>query len=199
MSEIGDNFIFTHITKTGGNSVRETLRLNYNTVVREPYHGKPMKVDKDLVFTFVRHPAFWLRSYWANREDNYWAVGGGTGLWNQITRELQPFYKPQCSEFIINVAKGKPGIVGRYFQKYFVEGMRIGRTEFLFYDLLEFLPDIEVFGPTTNVRNDKPPISMEAFETVSSKERWLVKNFYPDEQELLGTIWQGETYETTRV
>ena len=199
MSEIGDNFIFTHITKNGGMSVRETLRLNFSTTVRQPFHAKADPVDRALVFTFVRHPAFWLRSYWANREDTQWAIGGGTGLWNQITRELQPFYKPQCSEFIINVAKGKPGIVGDYFQRYFVDGIKIGRTEMLNYDLLEFLPEIERFAPSSNVRSDKPPISVEAFETVSMNERWLVKNFYPDQQELLDTIWIGDIYETARV
>jgi len=199
MSEVGNDFIFTHIHKTGGHSVRETLRLNFTTIVRHPYHAKAEIVDRPMVFTFVRHPAFWLRSYWANRVDNYWAIGGGNGEWNKITKELNPFARDVCSEFIINVEMAKPGIVGEYFKKFFVDDIRVGRTEFLYNDLLEFLPEITRFSPKSNERVGKPQISIEAFEVASKKERWAIKSFYPDEKELLDTIWEGDVYDATGI
>lgn len=193
MSEVGKDFIFIHIPKTGGSTVREILRLNFNTVVKPPNHGIPDDLDRPLIFTFVRHPAFWLRSFWNNRRRVSWVLGGrGSELWYQITKELCPLREDSCDDFLIRVSMEKPGVVGDFFNKFKVPGIQVGRTEFLDADLEKILPQITRFREQVNVGVDKPRIQLGAFEYISSSERKIIKEYYLDETDLMGTIWKEE-------
>jgi len=193
MSEVGDDFIFIAIPKTGSSTIREILRLNFDTIVKPPNHGIPDDLDRPLIFTFVRHPVFWLRSFWNNRRRVDWVLGGmGSPLWYNMTKELCPLREDNCDDFLIRVSMEKPGIVGDIFNDFMVPGIQVGRTEFLNQDLKRIVPDVIRFREPTNVGADKPKIGLSAFNYVSQSEYDVIGHYYEDETNLMDTIWRND-------
>lgn len=130
------NSVFLHIPKTGGTWVRNVLHasckvevVGYSHIHNWAYARKKLP-EGIQAFCFVRHPATWLQSYWADRQ----IVGWGGDL--PIAHDCQ---SDDFNEFARNVETIHPGYVSELFGKYTGEGVWVGRCETLAINLAEFL------------------------------------------------------------
>lgn len=107
--------VFLHCPKTGGTSVRNFLKANFSCEEGAPWHGdlefaRQWKGEDVRAFTFIRHPAMWLQSYWADRV----LIGWGGDL---------PIAHPPCGDYEFNgfaakVAVLYPGFVSELLERY---------------------------------------------------------------------------------
>lgn len=105
-----------HISKCGGTTIRTYLK-GVEVVERLPipsrtfdhrYHWISNERPQGFVFTLVRHPAHWLRSYWGHRMRMGW-------------RDMyldRHYASDDMNEFAQRVAKNEPGYIGEIFEAY---------------------------------------------------------------------------------
>ncbi len=75
MALILENTVYIHVPKCGGQFVRAVLKEAGGRVDEDPsYHGVPLPhvLGHRTVYAGMRHPAPWLRSYWAHRTREGW-------------------------------------------------------------------------------------------------------------------------------
>jgi len=108
---IGRGWAFIHIPKCGGTAIRSYLPgsevgalmpLGKSCAIFSPLHRMPARRPARRIFTVVRHPADWIRSYWLNpsTQDRY----------------LQRYWSDDLDEFVWRLCSGRPGYVGALYQ-----------------------------------------------------------------------------------
>ena len=105
---------FLHCPKTGGKFVRTVVRrLN----IQNEEHANEIGGVEELMkwkgccpyFTFVRHPAEWIRSYWADRIINGW--GGDLIIAHRCASN-------DFNRFVERVCLRYPGFIGDLYDRY---------------------------------------------------------------------------------
>ena len=131
------NLVFLHIPRTGGTFIKGAIRqLGIRFEVIEKSHlpwleAQEIKPEADF-FTFVRHPATWLQSYWGHRM----TIGWGGDL--TIAHEYQD---DNFNRFTEKVETDYPGFIEELYTPYLKEGMpiQVGYFENLTEDLHRIL------------------------------------------------------------
>lgn len=182
------NAVFLHIPKTGGTWVRSILHasckvevVGYSHIHHLAFARKELTANAQ-PFCFVRHPATWLQSYWADRQ----IVGWGGDL--PIAHDCQ---SDDFNEFATKVETEHPGYVGELFAKYTGAGVWVGKFENLSLDLNAFLlklnepADLALSkgGEPLNVCSKRPDLANrciyrpEVWDLVAEKEREAIERY----------------------
>jgi hypothetical protein len=135
-------------------------------------------------FTFVRHPAYWLRSFWAHRVRCGWSWRQRErSPWGELLLRTQSYATDDANKFIENITDFEPGLVTWFFFLYTPPGTKIGLSEQLPWTLLQIVPELDL---NTLLRlqpcnvgylngEELPPITAENFKRVWHSERFIYK------------------------
>ena len=178
-----ENKVWVLHPKTGCNTIRNALRNYYDIQQVDPFHGYDLRdVDDALeVFTVVRKPAFWLRSYWGDRTRSRWSDPDNftnDDAWKEICWNLNPPpNKRSWEDFWQWYYHHRAGFLYYSFGRYTRFASRIGQTENL-ADFLRFhFPDINNIG-VDNVGPNLPKISWDAMINLEHAERDIMEVYY---------------------
>lgn len=180
---IVDNKVWILHPKTGCNTIRNALRNYYDIQQMDPFHGYDLRDADDAleVFTVVRKPAFWLRSYWGDRTRSRWSDPNNftnDDAWKEICWNLNPPpNKRSWEDFWQWYYYHRAGFLYYSFGRYTRFASRIGTTEAL-ADFLRFhFPDINNIG-VDNVGPNLPKISWDAMINLEHAERDIMEVYY---------------------
>ncbi len=148
MSIFTDDTVVLLCPKTGCQAVRDALQRYYPEAVNlSPFHGiPPMENMREReVLTFVRDPAFWLRSFWGDRRRSQWNYPVKTNnlIWNELCNSLYPGQPLGWDFFLDWYIDDRAGTIGWLFEQYGKHADTIGRTENLEDHLKLVFPKVE--------------------------------------------------------
>ncbi len=186
--------IFFHIQKTGGRWVGGAISdVGIKTTTchkggnKNTYRSVPTK--NKYLFTFIRHPFAWYRSYWAQRTETKWRND-----WIDV-------YKASTLEqFILNILKTKRPYASEMF-KYYIGDPRVldfvGLNENMANDLIKVLTTLNIkFDEKVilnkkpiNTSKAKPKCSKELIDKIIDLEFWTISQYYR------GTPYEDYIYE----
>jgi hypothetical protein len=126
MPFVGPWGTFIHIPKTGGQWMRHVLRSNFdlekNSYRNVKYtHTLPEDKAEGTWWTVVRHPAEWLRSFWAHRYHECYAVGHfqlrpiDSSAWNTFNVRTVGLLDWDFERFARRMATKEPGLISWFF------------------------------------------------------------------------------------
>lgn len=183
--------VFLHIPKTGGMWVRQVLtRLGICRKMagyhRDLAHARNVWDDDIKCFTFVRHPADWLRSYWIDRLRAGW--GGDTAIGRMCGAAT-------FEEFTAKYLRLLPGYITEYFRHFcgaeddpnpplvrLHRNLRQGLIEMLEILGEDFDRDVILTEPIVNAAPDEIKRSCVypdgVYEAICEAERSIIKQFY---------------------
>lgn len=175
----GDRFCFSHIPKTGGKWVRASLEKAGFAIsdLNGSHEPAPEDHPGEVSFTFVRHPAFWLASWWAHMERTGIGVRHSLNVGNPNERkfdamqqETSRLWHEDFETFVRRVEREHPGFVTAYFTPYMASVDHVGQQESLRSDLAHFtgleIPDSE----PRNVGINRPTPSPDLVAFVAQRE-----------------------------
>ncbi len=173
----GDNWSFIHIPKCGGTALRyhldgieygEFMPLGSGCAVRSALHRIPHKRPSGRVFTVVRHPAAWLRSYWLDQSPQ--RIG--------VNRFLHQFWSTDLDEFVMNVCTGRPGYVAMLYKAYMrYRAIKVFRLEDGLDHVLRWLGVEPRKILTVNSSPHGPQLSRRSIALVAHTERSVLDQF----------------------
>jgi len=162
-----------HIPKCWGRSITEILaqsQENYTKLHDGHGHDLPSRWDYPLMFTGVREPVLWLRSFWGHRKNNKWALDITDTPWTTISRMTQPYQSDNFDDFARNVAEHLPGVIGWFFSLYTPPPVKVLRVEDEMFPFLESIGcspgDVNPIG----VNEGLPPINWETRDMIIMAE-----------------------------
>lgn len=175
---IGDGWAYIHIAKCGGTALRAVLNGKESSVTMPMYprqtvsnakHWIALERPEGRVFTVVRHPADWLRSYWAHRMARGWIDG----------MALDVFGTKSLSAFVMRVCANEPGYVSRMFAAYCdaYPGIEVFRLEDGLENVVRSVTGKQIKIPHKNHAKTRTKLTDEALEMVLRAERSATKRF----------------------
>ena len=131
-------------------------------------------------FTFVRHPATWLRSFWAHNGQTKWlGRDKGTEHWAQVCWWTRDYQSEDFEEFAVEVVDNIPGIVSWFMSTYCQPKVVVGCMEDYPHSLKAVVPGLFCTKPPANKANKELPDISELLRTkIEASEPWLMKNYY---------------------
>ena len=183
--------VFYKIPKTGSSWVGNCLKNNmgYGHESGQPHgwihpfeSGHPAQpfIKKGPFFTFVRHPATWLRSFWAHAGAAKW-IGRdkGDGHWGNLVWITRPYASNDFEEFAIGVTENIPGLVGWFMGTYCQPHVMVGCMEDYPHSLKAVVPGLMCTLPPKNkAKTALPKINDDLMTKIERSEAWLMKKFY---------------------
>ena len=158
MAYIGQWGQFIHIPKCGGLSMRTYLNERYN-IGREQnaMHGMPDKIDN--AWTIIRDPRDWLPSFYAYYSASFWH-------WPDLPPYIAGLFDHAAGrwwpEFVQLVTALSPGIVGKVYDYYCANGVRVYKLE----EIKNHFPGLQKIHPT----DWKPLVTDEQREWIAVSE-----------------------------
>ena len=174
----GDTWTFIHIPKCGGMTLRkylEGVEMGYkmplgvsSCAVRSPLHRITSARPRGRVFSVVRHPAAWLRSYWLDQSPE--RVGE--------KRFLHQYWSDDLNEFVANVCKGRSGYVTKLYRAHLkFHSIKVFKLE----DGLErVLSWLDIKHDELDVINESPRghrLSTRSRKMIANSERWTLQQY----------------------
>lgn len=167
----GKDWSFIHIPKCGGTAVRSVL-TGRESAVRMPmypqhpaahqFHWISRLRPAGCVFTFVRHPATWLRSYWMHRMAHGWLPN----------RYLDRLGSIHFAEFVRRVCYHEPGYVSKMFEAHTsaYEDITVARLEDDITETLFQCTGLKLVIPKINEGVNPPAISLKLLGVIAKSE-----------------------------
>jgi len=131
MAYVGPWGAFYHIPKCGGISIKYYLKSHYRDPGKMTHNGRQHRIpvpEDDLTnaFTFVRHPAGWMLSFYSYMDFMNWH-------WPELPDKIDKMFEFSYGMFwpmwVKAITEKKPGIVGQVFDMYCVPGVRVYHLE----------------------------------------------------------------------
>lgn len=173
----GNGWSFIHIAKCGGTALRnhldgfeygEFMPLGSSCAIRSPLHRMPHRRPSGRVFTVVRHPAAWLRSYWLDQSPE--RIG--------VHRFLHKFWSDDLDQFVINVCTEQPGYVTTLYEAHMrYKTIKVFRLEDGLNQVMAWLGIEPHKIPVVNASNNVPTLSNQSIELVAKTERSVIEQF----------------------
>lgn len=186
---IDHNAIFFHIPRLGGRWVGKALsRTGIKIVQRHDLGGNKnsyhellahnMSIENKFLFTFVRHPVAWYRSYWTCRVEKGWRED-----WIDIYRA------DTFEQFLENILKTNRPYVSEMFIYYIGEPKVmnfVGYNENMAIDLIHVFDFLNIkFDrqkiltlPKVNASKLKPKCSKELIDKIINLEDKIITLYY---------------------
>lgn len=174
---IGKGWSFIHIPKCGGTALRrhltgkevgDYLPLGSSCAIRSDWHRLPKKRPNGRVFTVVRHPASWLRSFWQDQSPE--RVGA--------RRYLHHFWSDDLNEFVLNVCRESPGYVGTLFHEHIAyHSTKVFRLEDGLHRVLDWLGISHEGVGIVNASPVGPSLNDESLAMVNETEWSTMRKF----------------------
>jgi hypothetical protein len=177
MAHTGKWGTYVHIPKCAGFSIRSALRDHFGSGKEcGDIHGYSYDITDG--WTVIRHPAAWLRSFWAYRNNSGWDIDPNAPLyWTPILAMTQWLKGTTWPGFVRAVTVTKPGLVGRIYGMYEHPNISV----FLLEDmepLWSFLGG-KFSLPQIHVTLNKPKITKEQRYTIEKAEPHVMSRYYP--------------------
>jgi len=170
---IGDGWAFIHIPKCGGTTVRsylsgvevgEIMPLGKDCAIRSPFHRMPEKRPAGKVFTVVRHPADWIRSYWLNCSSQ--------------TRFLDQYMSDDLDDFARRLCAGSPGYVSALYSAHIKwKKIKVFRLEDGLDKAIEYAGVHVEHLHTMNKSMDGPQLNKRSRRIIARCEARAIKRF----------------------
>lgn len=173
----GIDWSFIHIPKCGGMALRNHLTgvesggflpLGHECAVRSPLHRIPEIRPPGRVFTVIRHPASWLRSYWLDQSPQRIVVH----------RFLHQFWSDDLNEFITNVCTGRPGYVTALYKAHMMyQPIKVFRLEDGLDHVMEWLGIDHREISVVNGSSQGPHLSSQSTALINLTEGSVLRQF----------------------
>lgn len=183
MPFVGKWGVFIHIPKTGGQWMRRVLK-KYDpeqTWYQIPdTHTLPKTlegIEDQQWWTIVRHPAEWLRSYWAHRchesgaTKRFSVKQSKSEIWMTLCALTLPHMNWDLEKFTLNVVTELPGLVSWFYHYYLAPNVKAVRLD----DVNEFLAQtFDIHNPQPKLNTSKVKMKKELPE-ISPKMRRIIR------------------------
>lgn len=190
MAHIGKWGTFIHIPKCGGAWVRYHLRENYGRGEEcgpthswpHPYLKKKNRpgvfLPQPPYFTFIRHPATWLRSFYHYSGKRKWNEDDrGFGHWGMLTYLTTEFRDCTWEDFVERVCSERTGLVTWFFKSYMFPGLQVGRMEDFPYSLQK-VTGLFIEAEPANTQDGLPEIDPHLWNMIELAERPIIDQYY---------------------
>lgn len=174
---VGSRWAFIHIPKCGGTTLRHYLRgaelgdimpLGGACPIKSALHRITPKRPAGRVFTVIRHPAAWLRSYWLDQSPE--RIG--------VKRYLHQFWSDDLDEFVANVCTQRAGYVTDLVQASLrYHTIKIFKLEDGLEQVLDWLRVRHGEVERINVSESTQQLSEESLALVAKSERILMRRY----------------------
>jgi len=152
-----NKYCFAHIPKCGGTWVRkvmEYMKLEITGDFGGNHAPAPEGHPEWTTFTFVRHPATWLASWWAHEMRHGWPDDGplpeswtGKTPYERMVEVMGQYKSDDFNQFACALEAERPGYVSRFFKTFTANCDVIGKQENLQRDLALIVGRGTDFGP----------------------------------------------------
>ena len=173
----GKNWSFIHIPKCGGMALRHHLKgyevggqmpLGKLCAIRSPLHRIPLQRPLGDVFTIIRHPAAWLRSYWLDQSPQ--RIG--------VKRFLHRFWSDDLDQFVENVCTEYGNYVGNLYRASTpYQKVKVFRLEDGLAPILEWLKLPAANIPVINASPASPQLSQQSLDLIAKTEHKTLKRY----------------------
>lgn len=164
---------YLHVPKCAGRSIVEAMALSQSNGYEKPHdghgHDLPSRWDYPLIFTVLREPSQWLRSFWGHRNNGRWSNDVSSTPYTTLSNMVQPYATEDFDKFIWDVTANLPGLVGWFFGMYTPPPVKVVRLEDASAFLKELGADLDAVE-RMGVREDLPPITEETRNLVICAE-----------------------------
>ena len=188
------NAIFFHIPRLGGRWVGCAITLagvtpvitNHTGGNKNSYHevGTQEDLTGKFLFTFVRHPVAWYRSYWSCRQEKGWRVD-----W------IDKLRADTFEGFLENILESKQAWASDMF-KYYIGNPKVmsyvGLNEDMANDLIKILNILKVDFDEKKILTI-PPVNASYLEPTCSKE--VIDKIIELEDDVITRYYKGTKFE----
>jgi hypothetical protein len=163
-----------HIPKCWGRSITEMLAQSepsgYAKLHDGHGHDLPERWDYDLIFTGVREPSFWLRSFWGHRMNGKWSKDVSDTPYTLLSKMVEPYNNNDWDTFASDVTGALPGLIGWFFGIYTPPPVKVLRVEDEIFPFLESLGAIPGDVDPIGVNEGLPPMKKETRDLIIMSE-----------------------------
>ncbi len=173
----GSNWSFIHIPKCGGTALRQYLEgfeygdlmpLGKSCAIKSRFHRIAHRRPRGRVFSVVRHPASWLRSFWLDQSPSR----------IEVSRYLHQYWANDLDEFVFNVCTESPGYVGKLYNAHLrYRSIKVFRLENGLDPIFAWIGISVQKIAAVNVSPTLPRLSKESIALVERSEQTALRRF----------------------
>lgn len=158
MAYIFEKGCFLHLPKGAGRYTKDVLENTWDVSLDGHRHDLPSEWDHPLMFTVLREPTEWLRSFWGHRNSGRWSKDVGNTFYTTLSHMVQPYANADFNKFAWDITANLPGLIGWFYGLYTPPPVTVVKLENLDTFLKELGADPDAVEPV-GVREDLPEIT----------------------------------------